>query len=170
MAKKKPWLREECGWILHSACQILKEGDRNPIFIETLVETLCQVGLAKTPEGVAIWLKARADFPGADLPGNVWRGENPLHKKELSKLAKILKETSFGEDAKESNGEVAQKGSWSSKLHFVWMVIFAKLANAAPAPSSVEASKTVTFGQFWQEAVDGKFPVVVSPRPAVDQG
>ncbi|KAL8753011.1 MAG: hypothetical protein Q9184_005553, partial [Pyrenodesmia sp. 2 TL-2023] len=154
LAKKKPWLREECGWILHSACQTLKDGDWNPSFIEVLVERLCQVGLAKTPEGVAIWLKARTAFPGADLPSNVWRGENPLHKKELSKLAKTLKETSVGEDAKESNGEVAHKGSWSSKLHFVWMVIFTKLANAAPASSSIETSKTITFGQFWQEAVD----------------
>ncbi|KAL8930771.1 MAG: hypothetical protein Q9208_000312 [Pyrenodesmia sp. 3 TL-2023] len=154
LAKTKPWLREECGWILYSACDILKDGDWNPSFIEALVERLCQVGLAKTPEGIAIWLKARIDFPGANLPGNVWRGENPLHKKELSRLAKILKGTPVGEDAKESNGEVTQKGSWSSKLHFVWMVLFTELANPSPATSSVGASKTVTFGQFWKEAVD----------------
>ncbi len=157
VATKKPWLREECGWILHSACQTLKDGNWSTNHVRTLLEKWCQAGLAKTPEGVAVWLRAREDFPGVDLPSNVWQDGNPLHTKDMSKLARVLKESPVGEGSQEPDGDVSQKGSWSSKLHFVWTVIFNKLANLEPVPSNVDTSKTVSFGRFWQEAVDGGF-------------
>ncbi|KAL8908419.1 MAG: hypothetical protein Q9207_000838 [Kuettlingeria erythrocarpa] len=142
VATKKSWLREECGWILYNACQTLRDGNWSTNLVQALIQKWGQAGLAKTPEGVAIWLRARENFPGVDLPSNVWQDGNPLHRKETSKLAKILKETPVGEGPKEPAGEVAQKGSWSSKLHFVWMVIFDKLAKLEPAPSNVDTSKT----------------------------
>lgn len=154
-AKKKSWLREECGWILYGACSSLGNRDRDLDLRQMLIDRLCQNGLAMTPEGVAVWLKIQTEVPGVHLPGNVWRDENPLHRKEKSRLAKILKETSSEADAERSNGEVAQKGNWTSKLHFVWSAIFTILVNAEP--TSLEISKTVTFDEFWQEAVDGAF-------------
>lgn len=154
IAKQKQWLREECGWILFQACHTLKEGDHDHGFIEALLEKLCQNGMVKTPEGVAIWLNIRTSFPKVQLPGGVWRDENPLHRKEKVKLSKILKETSTSRPLDESSEQIAQKGNWSSKIHFAWSVVLGELASNMPRRTK---SKTVEFEEFWREAIDGRY-------------
>ncbi|KAL8699441.1 MAG: hypothetical protein Q9201_006006 [Fulgogasparrea decipioides] len=150
-ARKKPWLREECGWILYGAVQTFKQENHELRFVQALVDKLCQYGLAKTPEGVAIWLKVHQEFPKGNLPDGVWRDCNPLHRKEKSELAKILKEASDGSSAGGPDNQVSQKSSWTSKLHFVWSVILPGLTREQ---SKKETSKIVGFAEFWQEAVD----------------
>ncbi|KAL9023585.1 MAG: hypothetical protein Q9196_007111, partial [Gyalolechia fulgens] len=154
VAKKKPWLREECGWILYGTSQTLNDGHHDIQFAQAVIDKLCQAGLAKTPEGIAIWLKIQVDFPEVQFPSGVWRDENPLHRKETPKLAKILKEASPAEGTDEANGAVSQRGNWTSKIHFVWNVIFAKLTDVDIVRGSSKKSKTIGFGEFWRQAVD----------------
>ncbi|KAL8990036.1 MAG: hypothetical protein Q9177_001212 [Variospora cf. flavescens] len=151
IAKQKPWLREECGWILFGTCQTLTEGDHDHSFVQALLDKLCQSGMAKTPEGIAIWLNIRAGYPGIQLPDAIWRDGNPLHRKEKSRLARILKEASTGSQSDEATGQIAQKGNWTSRIHFAWIFVLNQLAgNVAKGTKS----KTVSFEEFWRGAID----------------
>lgn len=155
-ARKKPWLREECGWILYGAVQKLSEREGCLTFIQILIDKLCQSGLAKTPEGIAIWLKVQAECPKAELPDGVWRKNKPLHPKEKSKLARILKEAPTGSRSEDHRERVLQKGNWSPKIHFVWNVILSELIHGRLANGSSIDTRITAFADFWQEAVDGQ--------------
>ncbi|KAL9600736.1 MAG: hypothetical protein Q9219_002977 [cf. Caloplaca sp. 3 TL-2023] len=154
IAKKKPWLREECGWILYGASQALRKGHPEMQFVQAVMDKLCGNGLAKSPEGIAIWLKFLANFPDVQFPRDIWRDGNPLHRKETVKLAKILKEASSGGSTDETNDSALQRGSWSSKIHFVWNVIFTELIENGLPEDSGARSKTISFGEFWHYVVD----------------
>lgn len=154
IAKKKPWLREECGWVLYGTSQTLKDGHHDTRFAQAIIDMLQQNGLTKTPEGIAIWLKIQADFPEVQFPVGVWPDANPLHRKKVPKLAKILKEAPPSTDTDEANGTVLQKGNWTSRIHFVWNVILAKLTDNSHANGSGSKSKTVALQDFWHQAVD----------------
>lgn len=155
IAKKKSWLREECGWILYGTSETLKDGHHDICFAQAIIDKLYQNTMAKTSEGIAIWLKLQADFPEVQFPAGVWPDDNPLHRKKISKLAEILKEASPATDIDEASVTVLQKGNWTSKTPFVWNVIFAKLANDDFVNGSTTKSKTISFGEFWRQAVDG---------------
>ncbi|KAL8860427.1 MAG: hypothetical protein Q9178_003086 [Gyalolechia marmorata] len=153
-AKNKPWLREECGWILYETVGTLSEGNHDPSIIQTLLGKLDQFGLTKTPEGIAIWLKVQGQSPKVELPAGIWQNESPLDRKEKSKLAKILKETTSSEHSDETSAAVSQRGSWTSRIHFAWNVVFSELIMAKPTRGTKPQSKTITFEAFWKEAVD----------------
>ncbi|KAL8784603.1 MAG: hypothetical protein Q9213_003858 [Squamulea squamosa] len=153
-AKKKPWLREECGWILYGAAQTISEGDHDPRFIQTLVNKLVESGLAKTPEGIAIWLKVQVDIPEIELPTDIWRGGSPLLPRHRSKLAKILKETTSAERPDEKNEQISQRGSWTSRIHFAWTVILAELTKENHSQARGRKSEIISLEEFWQVAVD----------------
>ncbi|KAI4104025.1 MAG: hypothetical protein L6R37_003507 [Teloschistes peruensis] len=157
-ARKKAWLREECGWVLYNAIHTLRERESAQPFVQAIVEKLHENALAKTSEGIAIWLAIQRDFPSIQLPGGVWRNDNPLHRKEKSKLAKILKEVSSENASDDASEKLAQKGNWNSRLHFVWNIVLTELAKESVAKN---AQDTTTFGEFWQEAVDGGTAPVV---------
>ncbi|KAL8667479.1 MAG: hypothetical protein Q9202_000695 [Teloschistes flavicans] len=150
-AKNKAWLREECGWVLYNTVQTLHQQESAHLFVQVIVDKLHGNALAKTPEGVAIWLAIQRDFPGLQLPSGVWRNDSPLHRREKSNLAKILKEVSSENPSDDASGKLAQKGNWNSRLHFVWDIILVALAKERVDENT---SDTVTFGDFWREAVD----------------
>ncbi|KAL8953109.1 MAG: hypothetical protein Q9183_007348 [Haloplaca sp. 2 TL-2023] len=167
-AMKKSWLREECGWVLYGAVQTFTERNCDVMFAQNLIEKLCQNGLAKTPEGVAIWLKVQAKCPKVKLPDGVWRKKKPLHPKERTKLVKVLKEAPSGNQSDEHTqpeGRIAHKGNWNSKVHFVWSVILSELISKPPADDPSLDENVVAFGEFWQEAVDGQSNFQDMARP-----
>ena len=157
LAKKKPWLREECGFILFTSVQMLQERDLK--HAQLILDKLHENGLLKTSEGVAIWIALQSKFSSLRFPREVWHREDPMNHKEMTVLAKILKEAPVKEDA---NGQVdfnnLQKGAWSSKLHFAWDVILTKLLNTDLSIHSKgsKKSKRVDFAAFWERCVDGK--------------
>ncbi|KAL9039795.1 MAG: hypothetical protein Q9180_002318 [Flavoplaca navasiana] len=153
-AKKKPWLRETCGMSIYEAAQMISAGDHNPRFIQALIDELIDSGLAKTPEGIAIWLKVQRHFPKAKMPTGIWQDENPLHRKEKSKLAKILKETPIAGRSDEHSPETLQRGSWTPKINFAWNVILSELMRGKPVEGAVPKPMTIGFRDFWQVAVD----------------
>lgn len=156
LAQKKAWVREECGWILYQSIQSLKGQVNGSIYAQIIIDKLIANGLAKTPEGVAIWLGIQSIFPGVSLPSSVWQHESPLYRKEKATLSKILREASTaGPLQPEANSKIAHNSSWSPSLHFAWDVVM----SAILLPDSVKQAKSlkqITFADFWTEAVDSE--------------
>ena len=157
LAKKKPWLREECGFILFNSIPFLKGKDLK--YAQLIIDKLLAKGLAKTPQGVAIWIGAYAEFPSIESPPGVWHHDDPLSRKEKSKLGKILMEapaTTSPQDSIES--ETTAKGAWSTKLQFAWDVILAELLREEPQGLQRDAkfAKRMKFSEFWEECIDSE--------------
>ena len=156
LAKKKAWLREECGWILYKSIQNLKIKTHGEIYARKLVDKFIENDLAKSPEGVATWLGIQSTFPTVSLPTSVWQHQSPLHRKEKTTLSKILKEASTGGALQgEANSKVSQNSTWSPNLHFAWDVVL----SCSLQPEIVSKRKfpeAIDFKDFWTEAVDSK--------------
>ncbi|KAJ5908859.1 hypothetical protein N7495_001541 [Penicillium taxi] len=153
LAQKKPWLREECGWIIYRAVFDLSARNMDFKFIKAALECMVSYDIARSPEGVAIWLAAKDMFPGAKFPSDVWKHDDPLDKKERSSLSKIMKESSTGEQ----QGESKSSGVWNSKLHFAWDAVISRLSDASEEDSSKSKkskSNRLSFTDFWREVVD----------------
>ncbi|KAL4922839.1 DNA polymerase phi-domain-containing protein [Aspergillus aurantiobrunneus] len=152
LAKKKPWIREECGWIVYRCVHDISTQKADAKLVEIALETLCSKDLARTPEGVAIWLAAKDQFPGISFPSKVWKHDDPLDSKERSQLAKAMKESSNSES--EAEGAKAS-GVWNSKLHFAWDAALASLNGLPKEYSKSKSSATrLSFVDFWTEVVD----------------
>ena len=116
--------------------------------------------LEKTPEGIAMWIVVNKEGLSLNLPSQVWSHNDPLDRKEKSTLATILKDGAVEppqDDEHESN--VTQKGNWGSRMHFVWDVITERLTSAQAIRSrkKLKGGKTLSFEEFWEEAVDSGF-------------
>ncbi|CAM1506877.1 Fc.00g065180.m01.CDS01 [Cosmosporella sp. VM-42] len=141
LSKKKVWLRSQCGWVIVQSIAHMRQRDA-----KATLEKIADAGLAKTPEGVAIWLVSLNRFP--ELNVKPW--SNPLSSKCLGDLTAVLKE-SFQEFSKEEQeGERRKKSkpaSWTAQLHFVWDIILAHYVREGRAGAE-------DFEQFWNRVVD----------------
>lgn len=140
---KKPWLREEVGWVVVEALAQMSQSQA-----ETTLQKLFEAGLAASPEGVGIWIAARRQFPDMKFPPKPWGSSgNPLE--HLKSLGKALKESS----SPEGEGQAKQTGNWNPQLHFVWgMIVDQYVAGARSGDEDVADE----FEKFWKVAVDGK--------------
>ena len=157
LAKKKPWLRDECGFILFKSIRTMKGKDVK--YAQLLIDKLFAKGLSKTSQGVVIWIGVQAGFPSIDLPHGVWRHEDPLNRKETSRLAKILMEAPTASSPETTlELETTTKGAWTTKLQFAWDVILAELMGVRPQglQKNTRLKKRVKFGDFWKECIDSK--------------
>ena len=158
LAKKKVWLREECGWILYNAILILDKNSHPSEYVQLIVDKLQGNDLTTTPEGVAIWIGTMLNFPKVKLPRGVWHKENPLHKKEKAKLAKILKgASSTSPDQGGDLQKVSRQAAWTPKLHFAWEVILGRVLGT----HSARSSKELGLADLWNECVDGNIACVL---------
>ncbi|KAH7364707.1 DNA polymerase phi-domain-containing protein [Rhexocercosporidium sp. MPI-PUGE-AT-0058] len=144
LAKKKPWTREQCGWVIAGA---LSQMDQSQA--EYTLDQIQSAGLALSPEGVGIWITARNLFPDMKFPSKPWGSSgNPLE--HLKTLGKALKESSSDEGSDKSQ-QAKQTGNWNAKLHFVWNLVLAQYV--AGAKAKVHGVKS-EFENFWKVAVD----------------
>lgn len=155
LAKKKLWLREECGWILYCAIQKLGKGGHDPKYVQQIIAKLQDKGLTQTPEGIALWILTSLKFPSVILPQGIWLNENPMHRKEKAKLAAILKASFTDFDHKGVGSNAVHNGVWTSKLHFAWDVVLGR-ALGMQAP---ESSNDLDLFSFWDECVDSKYNI-----------
>lgn len=153
LAQKKPWLREECGWIIYRCVYDLSSRKMDPKYVEAAVERLCSHDLARSPEGVAIWLAAKEMFPTASFPSKVWKHDDPLDPKERNSLAKVMKESSAEQSEGENKGNNKFSGVWNSKLHFAWDAVLSRTSDADAKSKSSKHSR-LSFVDFWVEVVD----------------
>ena len=159
LAKRKSWLREECGWVLYQAIQGSRAGDLSSEYVQTVVDKINENGLMETPEGVAIWIATLENHSAVKFPSGLWKHKNPLHRKEKARLAKIMREAPLANHDECGQGsKTSQKGMWSSKLHFAWQVILHQLLKNPSDGKSMKRSKDeLNFRDFWDECVDRKF-------------
>ncbi len=145
LAKKKPWIREECGWVIVEALAQMDQGQA-----EYTLNKLYDEGLASSPEGVGIWLTARNLYPDMKFPTKPWgHSGNPLE--HLKPLAKALKESSSNDEG--SSQQAKQTGTWNPQLHFVWNIVLLQYAQGLKTKNQVIMAE---FENFWKVAVDGK--------------
>jgi DNA polymerase phi len=146
LAKKKSWMREECGWVIVEAL-----GQMNQQQAEFSLQKLQDAGLAASPEGVGMWLIARRKFSKIKFPSKPW-GDNGNPLEHLSALAKVLKESSS--TGGKENVEVAQQtGNWHPQLHFAWDIVLDECIESTKA--GLHDSTSAHFMDFWKVAVDG---------------
>mgnify|MGYP002717880839 CR=1 FL=1 len=155
LAQKKPWIREECGWIIYQCVYDLAARKMEPKYIQSALEQLCVRDLARSPEGVAIWLAAKDMFPNATFPSKIWKHDDPLDSKERSSMSKIMKESGAAASEGENKVNTAKSsGVWNNKLHFAWDAVLSRTSVEAKDKSK---KSRMTFTDFWTEVVDSKY-------------
>ncbi|OJD12938.1 hypothetical protein AJ78_06544 [Emergomyces pasteurianus Ep9510] len=160
LAKKKPWLREECGWIIFCSLRDIHNHKFDIKYAEAALDSLCQNGLSRTPEGVAIWTTAKDLFPTMKFPEGEWQHGSPLHIREKATLAKIMKETSESQSVPgKENSKPQNSGVWNPKLHFAWDIVLQKLYAQPPEQNGLAKDKhskptQASFTDIWTEVVD----------------
>ncbi|KAM0253310.1 hypothetical protein ACHAQJ_007364 [Trichoderma viride] len=139
LSNKKVWLKSQCGWVLVQALQQMNQAQA-----KATLEKLSNAGVAKTPEGVAVWMVALDRFPNL----NVKPWQHPLSRKSLGDLAAILKE-SFNDSNRDSssNSRNNKQATWTAQLHFVWDLILNHYLKAGDSGAE-------DFAQFWSRVVD----------------
>ena len=147
IAKKKPWLREQCGWLFCSCMKYLSK-DFNRYLMDALVEHK----LLRTPEGVAIWLSQEdANVTGLRFQ-SFWKHGSPLSKKGVSTLAEIMKDARPQQADSDGNLDSQGKAMWSPQLHFAWDLVLQELYH-----DEKKSDDQVSFQDFWLEVVDRKY-------------
>jgi DNA polymerase phi len=146
LAKKKPWIREECGWVIMEALAQMRQSQA-----EHTLQVLYDAGLASTPEGVGIFITAKDRFPLLKVPIKPWGPTgNPLDR--LQSLAKALKESSHDDGSKTQEAKLT--GNWNPKLHFVWDIVLVQFAHTKRGRGD---GRMPDFENFWKVAVDGRY-------------
>ncbi|KAF2088415.1 hypothetical protein K490DRAFT_39843 [Saccharata proteae CBS 121410] len=156
-AREKPWIREECGLILCDAVKTVARESQESLFVQQILDGLVSGGLAKTPEGIAIWLTVRAVLPDMELPDGIWHKKDPLCSKERQTLANVMKENyaSVSSEPKEP-GKKVKGGSSQTTLNFAWDVVMATV---------VQKEDAVLLLKFWTDIVDNNlFAASASPE------
>ncbi|KAF8530868.1 DNA polymerase phi-domain-containing protein [Trichophaea hybrida] len=150
VAQKKPWLMESSAWTIASSVLRWPAATASKA-AEITYKRLAESGMAKTGEGVGIWLALQAHQPSATPPKDVWNKGSPLITPNLATLAKVLKESG----SKDADG-TKPKGSWSPKLGFVWDSVLNIYFSSDEAWKSIcEGKHTVAeWAEFWRVVVD----------------
>jgi DNA polymerase phi len=141
IAVKKPWLREQCGWLSCSCVENLSK-DSNSYLIKALVHHK----LLRTPEGVAIWLNQEETNRRALQLDGLWKHGSPLSRKGVSTLADIMKDAKPQQADSDGNLDSQGKAMWSPQLHFVWDLVLRQLYQEA-------SDDRVSFKDFWLRVV-----------------
>ncbi|GKT40419.1 DNA polymerase V [Colletotrichum spaethianum] len=157
LGNKKVWLRPQCGWVV---AQALAQLDRSRV--EMVLQQLVELGWAKTPEGVGIWLVAFEQCPDLSS-GDQSKHHHPLSSRNLGELAGILKESGQDDVEKQQKQQQQQhqqrrggsfsknkQANWTPQLHFVWDLIVRHFLRRGP-------EHVDEFRAFWKRVVDGKF-------------
>lgn len=110
---------------------------------------LVESGLARSSEGVAIWLTLQAHHPSVTPPNDVWIKNSPLNSLNLVNLGKILKEA--GE-----YGGMQSKGSWNPKLNFVWEFILEAYFEKEGKWAGLREGEIAEWKEVWKVVVDGE--------------
>lgn len=170
LARDVPWLREECGLILVQVVESLNSQYQSvsSVCAQAIVQRLLSFNLVNTPEGVAIWLALQVHH-NETLPVGVWHQNDPLSKKERTRLAKALRQD-FQNSADQSKSEAVKSAPANPNPPFAWGLIMTQLLrkDGETTRNRPDAEKA-EFSRFWLDTVDGKsletLIVLLSDRP-----
>ncbi|CAK7209877.1 DNA-directed DNA polymerase [Sporothrix bragantina] len=149
LGHKKVWLRSQACFVVVQAIARGRLPDE-----ATVAATLQKVAsdmegtgtsssLAKTPEGLGMWLAAMARFPKMVLPAP-WAA--PLAPGSHKDVVAVLKSGSI--DDNEAKG--VKQGNASAQLHFVWDLLLGALLLG----KSSDQDDAKRFDSFWVAVVD----------------
>lgn len=155
LAREKPWLREECGLILCEAVKAITQEKGQQKLLKQIVDGLCSEGLAKTPEGVAIFLQ----LPENERPQGLWHKQDPLSSKERQTLANVMKENfAKTSDGANETGKKVKGSSQTTTLNFAWDIVISTFLQRHGEDQS-------KFSNFWADIVDNNlFSASSSPE------
>ena len=166
LAEKNPQLVEQCGhfWV---DC-VDQAGAKGRVgVVATLLNTMHEAGRSLTPEGIAVWLKARSMTPAASFPKGVWLNDDPLGQDstdEISKLSRALGSVT-AEASANGNGSTKTTNSGMARRspHFVWTIIIealvvrAKRRQKSQKKRDSNAAGRPVFGSIWNSLVDSMY-------------
>jgi DNA polymerase phi len=158
LGRLKPWLREQCTFVVSQSIPLLKNVDGGDTYAAASVDTIYSNGLLRTADGIAIVFAVKETFPEVKINEAVWAGD-PLRPANIKLLKEVLLESSSNSDEEFDVAQVAaQRGSWSHNAHFVWNHILRILSQnelATNGLSNGQAHNAISFEEFWQAVVDG---------------
>jgi DNA polymerase phi len=159
VAQKKPWLMESSTWTIASSVLRWPAATASKA-AEITYQRLVESGMAKTGEGVGIWLALQTHQPNVTPPRDVWSTGSPLIIANLATLAKVLKESG----SKDAEG-AKSKGSWNPKLGFVWESVLNVYFSDDEAWKSIREGKHAIseWAEFWRVVVDGELHDLPTP-------
>lgn len=142
--------------MLYDFVQNLEPSDEGAaVYADAILEELVANGLAKTPEGVAIWLAVRSKGLKASFPTNIWHENDPLCPKERRALAGALREKSHGSDSDTNPTHLFKPGSWQANVNFAWhKVLEALLLRCHGADDDPGSADVDYFAKSWIEIID----------------
>ena len=142
-------LRKDFGAVLYESLPLMttiKGVDAS--YANVVLQQLYSANLARTAEGLAIWLTAAQSFPDFSPPKGVWNHHDPFNSKERAAVAKILRDNSDTDTADTSQPSKAS-GTSQSMPSFAWTPVLRELYKRY-----LSSGKTSEFDKFWTEAVD----------------
>ena len=158
VSQKKPWLRQECGWLLYQFVATNSDPNLQP-FVEDIIDILSSHKIIRTPEGVAIWLAAKRSYPKASMSKYVWKHGHPFASKDLKTLADTMKDAKM--KSSEDDSEAQGGATWSANLHFTWTIVLDYLfevnvigSKSERVTSTKPVEDVVPFEDFWRVVVD----------------
>ena len=144
-------LRKDFGAVLYESLPLMttiKGVDAS--YANVVLQQLYSANLARTAEGLAIWLTASQSFPDLSLPKGVWNHNDPLNSKERAAVAKILRDNTDTETT-DSSQSSKTSGTSQSMPSFAWTPVLRELYKRYSG-----SGKSSEFEKFWTEAVDSK--------------
>jgi DNA polymerase phi len=154
LAKDNVWIRDKCGVLLCEAITSLRSNDQKEQYVKPLLDRLVRSGLAKTAEGVAVWLTASAVCDDSVLPHGVWRHDDPLCTAERQSLVKILKGSSVEDESANGSGDHKSASGFAMPTpSFAWDIV---LRTELGLLEDRKDARETDFAKFWLDVVDSK--------------
>ena len=172
LSRKKPWLRQETGSMLTKVFE--SQGSKVKfVHAQIVLDTYQDRQLMRTPEGVAICLVVKEQFPSIRMPKDAWKHTDLLHADNSKLLKQALLDSKVStKDA--NNGQSQGSGIWSSRLHPVWRLLLPRMWKVVPEdPDEVilndfdqaEMDMEQNFGSLWHSVIEaGYFDSSSSPE------
>ncbi len=159
LTRETPWLRDQFCSIVCRAARILASKKADASYPQRILQVISGEDLSKSPEGVAIWLEMRSNFPNISLLKGEWFHDDPLSGKEIPSIAKIMTQSQSLQFEQDLNF-AQRKGLGSRQITpgFAWDVIINHLIREAmkKSPDPAEKPQSATFDQFWTEVVESR--------------
>ena len=161
LANQKPWLRDQCGYVLFQPISgdLSRNCSAQEEHAQSLIDKLSQSGLAKTREGVCLWIAVQNGYRSVHFPDGIWRDKDPLGRHALNQLAPVLLESKSQVTSTDpSEGARKDDGSTSTNLPFVWRFLGKTLADTPVTKGKGKSDKAgrVDLPSFWARCVDGE--------------
>ncbi|KAI1266875.1 DNA polymerase phi-domain-containing protein [Xylariaceae sp. FL1019] len=144
MAEDKSWMRSHCAWVIVDALPQMGQARA-----ETTIQKFCDSGLAKTAEGIGLWLRARSQYPEIQIPSKPWT--DPLSPAAMPEVARVLKDNIANDTGEDAAISKTKNSNWTAQLHFVWDLILEIFKEKAQKEKKHAKDQ---FKLFWTTVVD----------------